>query len=304
MIKQKISKILERIIPNIKTDKHGFYYTVEELVEMYQSTQQAIEWHGSILSNEIINYKTSNSIFILGSGPSINDISEEQWQHIKKHDSIGFNYWFIHNFVPTFYMLQFGNNLLNVLADNHYKYTNIPFIIRGSAFAKKGLEVNNHQINILKDNPVYYLKEYPISSRCSIDINLLFKYMDALGFMEYGTITKFIPKWRSTLGLLLMLAYQMGYKNIVLCGTDMKNSDHFWDYEPYSKLQNKYSLPKIGTSNIKDFTNEYISNNTVTKYIYSLRDWFYINNEVNIFVLSKDTILYPEITLYNQYIKP
>ena len=34
-------------------------------------------------------YKTSDTIFLFGSGPSINDISTREWDIIQNHDSMG-----------------------------------------------------------------------------------------------------------------------------------------------------------------------------------------------------------------------
>ena len=229
MIQQYIKRAINQVIPKKKEDLHGFEYTVTELVNMYEGIQDALEWHGEILSNKILEYKKSDTVFILGSGPSINSISKAEWEHIAQKDSIGFNYWLAHDFIPTMYMFQFtkSDNLLALLRDKHYQYEEIPFIIRGSGLAKGELKNNKEKLNLLKKNPVYYLREYPIHSKCSLDLNLLYKYIDALGYMKYGEITSFIPKWRSTLGLLLMLAYQMGYKKIVLCGMDMYKKDHY-----------------------------------------------------------------------------
>lgn len=300
-MKNKLTKDLKKFVPNfLKTDKHGFNYTVTELVQLSEKIEEAMQWHGQVLSNEILKYKTSDKIFILGSGPSINLISNQEWEHIAKHDSIGFNYWLAHNFIPNIYLFQLfeSNSLFNLLKDKLNQYKNVPFIIRGSQFAKYDLYKENNILNLFKENPIYYLKEYPVHSQCSIDINLLIKYMDALGYMEFGNITKFIPKWRGTLGLLLMLAYQMGYKKIILCGVDMHQNDHFWDYKPYLYLKEKYSLPKLGKHNIDQFKNLSYSPNTVPEYIYHLNNWFQNKNNVSIFVFSKQTILYPKIPLY------
>jgi len=297
-----IKKVIKSLIPHRKVDLHGFKYTVQELVGMHESTAEATQWHGKKLDNDILQYKSSDTVFILGSGPSINDITERQWNKIAECDSIGFNYWFAHDFVPDIYVFQSPNDkMLRLLSDNYELYKNIPFIIRGTGFAQGKFDFNDERLNLLKQNPVFYLNEYPISSKCSIDPELLYKYMDALGFMAYAEIPKFIPKWRSTIGLLIMLSYNMGYKNIVLCGVDMMKSDHFWDYEPYLELREKYQLPKPGSSRLA-FRFEDGHSTSLPQYIYTLRDWMYKKNDVNISILSERTILHPEIKKYSEFI--
>lgn len=301
------SFIKKYVIKATKVDLNGFDYTVKELVGMYENIQTAIKYYGQKINNEILKYKKSDTIFILGSGPSIKDITKREWEHISQKDSIGFNFWFAHNFVPNFYLFQLpgrGNGreaMLNIFANKFSNYKNVPFIIRGSGFAKGEFNFNDKRIGLMKNNPVYYLSEYPIASRCSIEPQLLYKYMDALGYMTHGKISKFIPKWRGSLGLLIMLAYQMGYKKIVLCGMDMHKSDHFWDYEPYYSVKEEYNLPDIESSDIESFTNENISPNTTPRYVYTLRDWMYEKNRVKIFIMNKRTVLYPKIEVYKDY---
>jgi hypothetical protein len=288
---KKFRKMIADCLP--KQDLHGFDYTVKELVGIRKNSEIAMKWHGKLLDNKILKYKTSDTIFILGSGPSINDISSKEWSHIKKHNSIGFNWWFVHDFVPTFYMFQGAyENMLETLKDQHYKYKNTPFLIRGSGFAKGEFNYNDERLNLLKNNPIYYVREYPIATKCSIDPFLMFDYLESLGLMDFDKISDFVPKLKCTLGLLIPLCYQMGYKKIILCGMDMQNNDHFWDYEPYDKLQNKYSLPKKGEGGINQLSKK------IPEYIYAISDWVYKKNSVKILVMKEKTILYPKIKKY------
>ena len=293
------------LIPKRHMDRHGFEYTVKELVGMNETAELACSWHGKRLDKSVFGYKTSDTVFILGSGPSINSLSRQDWKQISSCDSIGFNFWYVHDFVPTIYVFQLSKthhvreSLLDCLADRHYLYKQVPFIVRGSDFAKGGFDFSDLRLSLLKENVVYYLTEYPISSRCSISPSLLFRYMEALGFMEHGKLSRCIPKWRGTIGLLVQLAYQLGYKKIVLCGVDMNNSHHFWDDEKYAEASSTWNLPKPGVSNITDSTDENISANTVPRYITELNMYFNTKAGVELFVMSKDTVLYPDIPLYN-----
>src|SRR5262249_36622754 len=55
---------------------------------------------------DLSQHRRSETLFILGSGPSINQISEERWRFIASHDSVGVNMWLYHRFVPTFYVVE------------------------------------------------------------------------------------------------------------------------------------------------------------------------------------------------------
>ena len=50
--------------------------------------------------------KTSDTVFILGSGWSINEITDARWSIIARHDSIAMNFWPFHPFVPRIYLFE------------------------------------------------------------------------------------------------------------------------------------------------------------------------------------------------------
>lgn len=305
---KNIGKIKNRLIKfaglENRVDMHGFEYTVRELVGMWENSENSLEWHGKILDQSIMEYKTSDTVFILGGGPSINHISESEWQHIGKHDSIGLNMWLVHDFIPSFYLFQLSSKgsanetILNLLRDRVYEYADVPFLVRGSAFAKGEFDHEDSRLNLLKQQPVYFVNEYPIHSRCSIDPEMLYRYAEALGFLEHGSIARFVPKWRCSLGLLLSLVFQMGYDKIVLCGFDMQDGKHFWDSEEYASMREYYNLPTESDTNLHTFTDESLSSNTVPRYVYTFRDWVSRKNGVQIFLMNKHSVLYPEIPVY------
>ncbi|MCL2825571.1 MAG: hypothetical protein FWD57_16385, partial [Polyangiaceae bacterium] len=56
--------------------------------------------------SDLARKKNSDTVFILGSGSSINAISEDRWRGIRRHDSFGFNFWLLHRHVPTLYATE------------------------------------------------------------------------------------------------------------------------------------------------------------------------------------------------------
>ena len=61
---------------------------------------------GSFEEIDLAKWKRSDFLFILGSGASINRISPERWKSIAQHDTIGFNFWPFHPFVPGMYFFE------------------------------------------------------------------------------------------------------------------------------------------------------------------------------------------------------
>jgi len=192
------------------------------------------------------NVKKSNRLFVLGSGPSINYLSDNDWSIIRSYDSVGFNFWWLHDFVPTFYIAQeiFNKNSLAYKMDLMRKsylqrqsdYQKVPIVFRGSILNNRKLERN------LLFNDLYSYNPEKIVLGGELSLNLILRnsnsfrefkqellFLKLLGWFKKGRITRLIPKFSSTVTFIMSLACQMGYDEIILCGIDMNNTDHFYD---------------------------------------------------------------------------
>ena len=83
-------------------------------------------------------YKTSNRVYILASGPSVLDITKEQWNEISKYDTIGFNHWYAHDFEPTFYDLSYLTH------ENHFDSPENDMLIQALSKCKNSKFIVNH----------------------------------------------------------------------------------------------------------------------------------------------------------------
>ncbi|TQV83650.1 hypothetical protein [Denitrobaculum tricleocarpae] len=202
---------------------------------------------GIIKSIENCINRNSDRVFILGSGPSINDLSEGDFEHISKSDSWGFNSWFVHEFVPSVYFTQIeqdkrrGADILEIMDNIFYKvsgrYKNAKIVIKGGDlyhgrdFAhtesfRKFEKVDGAMISVL---PTLLVPD-----GVHDDPDGLFSGLRRAGLLSHGSgVCLPVPQVRSTVGLLIALAVQMGYKEVVLCGIDGKSDEHFFDDEKY-----------------------------------------------------------------------
>ena len=85
----------------IKQDRHGFACTVNELVGFYTSSFLE-DLNIPFVNDSLKSYKTSDKIFVKGSRQIINQIDPIDFSYISENDSIGFNYWFIHDHIPPY----------------------------------------------------------------------------------------------------------------------------------------------------------------------------------------------------------
>ena len=50
--------------------------------------------------------KENSTLFILGSGESVEEVTTEQWDFVRRSTSVGINSWGVHDFVPDAYSFE------------------------------------------------------------------------------------------------------------------------------------------------------------------------------------------------------
>jgi len=198
--------------------------------------------------DKLKSFKTSDRIYILGSGESILDISEQEWDEINAHNSMGFNHWYVHNFEPTFYDLsylandyKFEGEKEDMFFQASKKCPNSKFILNhnslpqqlnyfdGSDYYKTHInhfdlfESQLTQINSTEGNKVGQLAQY-----WTLDFFNHFKQPHG----ELLPNENFIFKSRGQLFATVQLATLLGYNDIRLLGIDLNGENKFQDSYP------------------------------------------------------------------------
>lgn len=296
-----------------------FYYSLESLNSAYSYRRKGKKITG--LQQESTTISLSKKVYILGSGPSVNMISEDQWAEIGESDSWGFNVWFPHFFVPKVYFVQsipennsldqssypyrLNHELKNMLQDKHEQYKNVKLYARGDASNKGKFYTSSFGEYLGTNFPanLYHLSELIIPSYSSIPPNELYETMFDLGFFSKKKSQQCIPKFGSTVGELISLALILGYKEIVLCGIDMNDGGHFYDHENYfDQYPYLREMYRINHSH-KDKKHEHMDRDqrpfTIKDYILELNVFARNKFGAEIFVINESTILHPELRTYN-----
>ena len=183
--------------------------------------------------------KKSDTLFILGTGPSINDLTEIDWKDIALHDSIGLNYWLYHPFVPTFYHFEtfkspfkegsdetYYSHLLKWL-DRKRDYRNVCWFFNRTLLVKEaGLSIREVAAHVyrfgIRADSFLYKGVSGFEKACqSLDPTAFAKTAQALSDPHIH------PK-AASLGVVLSIAFTMGYKQIVLLGVDLTDPRYFW----------------------------------------------------------------------------
>lgn len=188
---------------------------------------------------ELISKKSSDTIFILGSGSSINKVTSDQWSIIGKHDSIAFNWFCKHEFEPKFFLIREQSNIPSrcnddespdILVDLVNKYKNTHAII---------CNVNHHTKKAYK-----YYKDSRIKIPCLILKDNKSKKYSSVSNLSRDPSKKGLIHGSCTLCSVLHLVKFMGYKNIVFVGIDLYDSRYFW----LRRKKSRHTLIKKGVS--------------------------------------------------------
>jgi hypothetical protein len=238
----------------------------------------------------------SDTLVILGSGSSINDISESGWEQLKSYDTFGFNFWLIHDFTPKFYMFEPPRD---------------PDNLRLMAYWLK-----NRQNELVKNKSIVLVKD--IESRSFLFDEFSSEFLELFRIVLKNTFhgTKVETVKRSILakgvgGLRLeegiyfnraslfsavYFGWRMGYKKIILAGIDLNSTGYFYEASEYSGVP----TPNSGQSGTYHKTvNKDIRGVPVDKLIYLLQDCVLRPSGVELFTLNKGSLLYPEISHFD-----
>ena len=241
--------------------------TILRLKRRYIAKNFGLNIDKSLGTNISNNGKT---IFVLGSGSSINNISGKQWEHIQKNDTIGTNYWILHDFTPSYFLFELEKGqssrkeyFIQCLSDKkskikkiyfNYKYANsvdveINNIIRGSrnVFFPDYLTI-----------PGYKLKEF----QKSLD---MFKKFRDIPLLSHQLSYK-----RSSITIAISICYALGFSNIVLCGVDLINTKYFYESEYYKKKYSGFVNNQVGQVHLS--MDEEVHPLTIDKVILSIND--------------------------------
>lgn len=238
--------------------------------------------------SKVFQYKNSTTAIFLGSGPSINDISKEEWVRIETFDMWTVNNWIYHpTVVPDFYHLELKAYnfpvVKNRMEEKKEQYKNVKFIIPKDKFLtlSDGRRVMTKDA-IPKTHPfvfVYNWLDYKPTEKK--DIRVDYKIDPNFIHRSYGI----------SFPSVLELMYKFGYKKIILCGVDLSNSYYFWTGRPEcGKVHHQ-------TNKAHEKKDPRLPHNTirVKSFIVDFNKKFMQRNNREIFVGTKKSALYPNL---------
>jgi hypothetical protein len=183
---------------------------------------------------DISSLKSSETVFILGSGPSINDISDDRWEFIRKHDTLGFNWWPLHRVVPKIYVFEsiqtnselfpYFMKMLQSCADAYLDTIKIVNAIEDIDFRGQLLYTAPEEF---KRN-MYVALAVPVVARNVDELRRGLRFILRMGGLAPCRSIPWLFKYGGSVTAMIDLALRIGYKRIVLCGIDLGPQEYFY----------------------------------------------------------------------------
>jgi hypothetical protein len=202
---------------------------------------------------ELSQIKTSDTVFVLGSGSSINEISDRRWEVIGHHDSVALNFWPVHPFVPRIYLFE------NIDRTEGYEtmFDCFQNLLRGRARDYRNVTKIITELRSLSPQLVFEIPEgfrpnmyigysTGVVARNNRELIAGMRYLRRRGIFEPANRVVWHFKYGSSVIAALSLATRMHYRRIVLCGIDLGNADYFYhDAKRYPEASAWEFMPRV-----------------------------------------------------------
>lgn len=238
--------------------------------------------------SDLIKKKNKDIAVLLGSGPSINNITENQWDIISKHtDSWALNNWIYHPFfVPNFYHLELKHYNYNIIREYLEKkkelYENVSFIIPSS----RKIKFPNGESKMLGNVfPEYYKNIY--GYKCILRGKPTDKKINSNYNMNKGLTKSYL----ASISIMMEIFYKFGYKTVFFYGVDMNDSYYFWsDNKDIKKVHHRTNKEHEGK-------NPFSPHNTshMVDFIIDFRDRWFSKKGINLYTGSTNGLLSSKI---------
>ena len=179
-------------------------------------------YYKNLSEKKLLASRKKDTVFIFGSGYSLNTISEKEWKFFEAHDTVGFSWFVYQNWIRSdFHLIRgisdwdFDKSLWKSdlkkyfdLINSNSHYSNTTFLIQ------KGFSAIN-------GNRTVGLKLLPKGTP-------IFRWKKSQGPEPKFSFNEGLTHNNSVLDETVNFAFLMGWKHIVLVGVDLYDRRYFW----------------------------------------------------------------------------
>jgi len=179
--------------------------------------------------------RQTDTIFILGSGTSVNELTARDWLEIGRHTSVGLNSWVVHDFLPDFYAFE----EMESLAYSSHSATLSRLLGREEILEKRpGVLILRPKLSTEPERiisvPQSLQEQVRLYGRTSVTTRKFSNLQSDLARLVSATDDRDFPASvvidaGMSVVRMVSLAMRLGYKDAVLVGVDLNSNNYFWD---------------------------------------------------------------------------
>ena len=248
--------------------------------------------HELLSLDEVRERKRSDTLFILGSGPSIRRVRPGQWEYLGQHESFGINFSLLLNIVPTYHLMEDGKVAW------HRELTKRVLTPRRQRLSPTTWFISNRHTRRLI-HPRYTPDLFPDPARvCVFQLpeRLLLERDRPFTAEDFAKSIRY----RGTMSLVLYLAMQLGYKRLVLLGVDLHTPRHFFeDMEEMREYMENVSRDQLDDRlPFPVMIPKDRMYRPLDEYLYGLNELHFSRKGIELYVGNRDNMLCPRIPYF------
>jgi len=195
----------------------------------------------NIESRDLFGDSARGSLFILGSGSSINNLSAENFNTVARGVSIGINVWAVHPFVPDVYSFESASQLDGISGEVEFleeRLTRPEVMAKRPRFVLLRQRIAPGETQIIRFPPelregVFVYGRANLVTRLEKNLRRdLALAMDA--FSAERMPSNVLLDNGASVVRLITLGLLQGFKEIILVGVDLDERPYFWLAENYA----------------------------------------------------------------------
>jgi hypothetical protein len=248
---------------------------------------------------EIKKKKKSDTLVIFGNGSSLAGYTKSEWDEVSQFDTLVVNDGIIIPVVPTYFFLEAGckDSLINNIHLRADDLKETAILYRMDEIFKYYYK---HSPRQLKENVVGYACVVP-GYKSLHDLSYFYTKVAKTRIDQSALEKGIIIDSFGSIVRAMIFGISLGYKEIILCGVDLKSGQYFFDVLKKDLESKGFMIP------VNSISNQSKVHNTVDKsrrsitaddVMYAVHDYLARPLGVDIFVYRDSSLLYPRIPLY------
>ena len=222
-------KIKRRIKPYIKSWQYYRNFSNgenamllhQDLCDVIKQKEQIRTRGLKLIDDYVDTKKKSDTIFIFGSGESVNYLTGGQWDEVKRHNTMAFNYFLVHDFVPDYYEIEImepieSHRFFENLARE--KYSNVDMFVNLWHANRRKYDFSQYPYQ----EKMWVFPLWKIPAKSNENFRKSIRYFNKRKMLNLNIVEHI-----SQTCCVISLAYLLGYKNIVLIGVDLNGTRYF-----------------------------------------------------------------------------